>query len=175
MKDSEIIYISPVNFIDEELLKCLSEELYNVFTLPCSTLPLEADLSFAFNTGRRQYHSSLILSRLRSEMPGDGLRILIVVNVDCYVPELNFVFGEVEVGGPAALISLVRLRPEYYGRKPDRFIFKERAVKEAVHELGHTFGLSHCVNPTCVMFFSNSLLDTDHKKSRFCRECRSQL
>jgi archaemetzincin len=35
--------------------------------------------------------------------------------------------------------------------------FGQRLVKEAVHELGHAFGLNHCENIECVMHFSNSL------------------
>jgi len=59
--------------------------------------------------------------------------------------------------------------------KPDKGLFRERILKEAVHELGHTFGLSHCSSPSCVMFFSNSLPGTDRKKSDFCPECRRRL
>lgn len=103
------------------------------------------------------------------------MRILLVVDQDLFVPDLNFVFGEAEIGGPAAIISLTRLRPEFYRLKPDRNVFRERTAKEAVHELGHTFGLVHCRNSSCVMFFSNSLLDTDRKKNDFCSACRRKL
>jgi len=50
-----------------------------------------------------------------------------------------------------------------------------RAVKEAVHELGHTFGLDHCSDPRCVMHFSNMLADTDRKGREFCPSCRARL
>ncbi|HUU28837.1 MAG TPA: archaemetzincin family Zn-dependent metalloprotease [archaeon] len=175
MKALETIYISPVNFKDNELFESLSHELSRRFGFPCAIFPLAKDLSFAFNPDRGQYHSTKIFRLLGAEIPEDGLRILIVVHVDLYVPELRFVFGEAEIGGPAAIISLARLWPEFYRLKPDRTLFKARTVKEAVHELGHTFGLAHCGNPSCVMFFSNSLLDTDRKKSDFCPACRKEL
>ncbi len=175
MKGLEKIYIAPVNFQDNELLQCLSAELGQKFSLPCALLPLKKDLSFAFNPRRNQYLSTIILKGLKFEIPGDCLRILLVVDQDLFVPDLNFVFGEAEIGGPAAIISLSRLRPEFYHLKPDRNVFRERTAKEAVHELGHTFGLGHCGNSTCVMFFSNSLLDTDRKKSDFCLACRRKL
>jgi archaemetzincin len=57
----------------------------------------------------------------------------------------------------------------------DAFIFRERAVKEAVHELGHTFGLGHCPDSSCVMHFSNCLDDTDRKGKEYCPECRAKL
>jgi len=175
MKDTRKIYIAPLNFRDVELFDSLSSELTITFGFSYVFLPLDADLSFAFNPERNQYHSSKIIQRFGSEMPADGVRILIVVNEDLYVPELNFVFGEAEIGGPAAIISVTRLRPEFYKMKPDRTLYIERAIKEAVHELGHTFGLSHCPNSSCVMYFSNSLMDTDYKLSDFCSECIRML
>jgi archaemetzincin len=67
-------------------------------------------------------------------------------------------------------IGLARLRQEFYGLKSDNSLFLERVVKEATHELGHAFGLRHCPRQKCVMFFSNSLADTDRKCRRFCNE-----
>jgi archaemetzincin len=81
------------------------------------------------------------------------------------------VFGEAECPGKAALISLWRLRPEYYGSSPKIELFVERGTKEALHELGHTLGLRHCSNPFCVMYFSNSIFETDRKQSLFCNKC----
>ena len=52
---------------------------------------------------------------------------------------------------------------EFYGLPRDENLFRERALTEAVHELGHTYGLGHCPVSTCVMHFSNSLHDTDLK------------
>jgi archaemetzincin len=98
-------------------------------------------------------------------------KVLGVTEVDLYVPRLNFVFGEAQCPGRTAVISLFRLKPEFYGQHPNRNLFVERSVKEAVHEVGHTLGLGHCHNPACIMFFSNSILDTDRKKLAFCERC----
>ncbi|MBI5187681.1 MAG: archaemetzincin family Zn-dependent metalloprotease [Nitrospirae bacterium] len=100
-------------------------------------------------------------------------KVLGIVDHDLYVPQLNFVFGE--AGRKMAVISLTRLRQEFYGLSEDRGLFHKRTLTEAVHELGHTYGLGHCRNPRCVMFFSNSLMDTDRKGPEFCLGCGGRL
>ena len=88
---------------------------------------------------------------------------------------MNFVFGLADVPGPAALISVCRLWQEFYGLERDEKLFRSRMIKEAIHELGHSFGLAHCQNHQCVMSFSNSLIDTDRKGEAFCADCQKHL
>lgn len=121
----------------------------------------------AFNSRRQQYRADDFLEVARSE-PGD--RVLVVTNYDLYADNLNFVFGLAASPGTCAVISLFRLRIG-----ADEETFRQRAVKEAVHELGHTFGLSHCADSRCVMYFSNSLEDTDRKGNEWCERCKSKF
>ena len=131
----------------------------------------------AFDSRRKQYRSDIILAKMEelAEKEKTLERILGIANVDIFVPSLNFVFGEAKCPGKAALISLHRLRPEFYGERPNTELFMERSSKEAVHEIGHTFGLAHCGNPFCVMYFSNSIFDTDRKQGVFCSKCSMKI
>ena len=127
----------------------------------------------AYNLKRKQYFSSKLLASLKKSERDE--RAIGIADVDIYVPRLNFVFGEADVGSGTAIVSLCRLRQEYYGLTPDEALFLERATKEIVHELGHTFSLGHCPHNKCVMHFSNSLADTDLKEAHFCNKCRPRI
>lgn len=136
------------------------------------SIPLPAG---AYRAGRRQYLAVALIQALAAQRPGEYLRYLGITEVDLYAPGLNFVFGQALMGGRYCVISIGRLRPSFYGLPPDEDLFRGRVVKEAVHELGHTFGLEHCPDPGCVMRFSNSLADTDRKGGDFCASCRGAL
>lgn len=131
--------------------------------------------SGAYDPRRRQYRAEAFLPLLTPYRPGKNGLVLGVTGIDLFVSELNFVFGLADSRQKCAVISLARLQPEFYGLPSNSQLFKERALKEAVHELGHLLGLRHCPNPACIMFFSNSLADTDRKGPGFCSECRSLL
>jgi len=157
----------------------IQENLNMIFPETTCTLIAEPLLipEEAFNKARQQYRSDIILSRIHNYAEKEKTlnRILGIVDIDIFVPDLNFVFGEADCPGKAALISLWRLRPEYYGKTSNMELFVERSTKEAVHELGHTLGLRHCPNPFCVMFFSNSIFETDRKQSLFCNKCHIKV
>lgn len=126
-----------------------------------------------FNNHRRRWVSDRILDWLLREYDPDvNTKILAMCNFDAYSNGLNFVFGQAHIEGKVATIYLPRLREEFYGRNKDDNLFCERMTKEAVHELGHCFGLGHCETSTCVMHFSNSLYDTDAKSNDFCKNCK---
>jgi archaemetzincin len=151
----------------------LKDRVGGIFHCPVEIGAGFSDLAQAYNPDRKQYFSSKLLASLKKS-EGDE-RVVGVADVDLYVPRLNFVFGEADMGAGTAIVSLCRLRQEYYGLVSDEALFLERATKEIVHELGHTFGLGHCPNNKCVMHFSNSLADTDLKEAHFCNKCRPKI
>lgn len=165
------VVVVPIGDISD-LLDRICAAVVETLALECQVGDVIPVPDCAHNARRGQYSADAILSVLRAP---HGERALGVVDQDLYVPELNFVFGLADPNERRALIALPRLREEFYGQRENRALFEERAAKEAVHELGHTFGLKHCANRQCVMSFSNMLADTDYKQQAFCAQCLHDL
>ena len=169
------IGILQIGKIDSQIIQRIQENLRMIFPkTTCIIIPKKLPIpEETYDKARNQYFSGAILRKIQEYAEKEEAlnRVLGIVDVDIFVPELNFVFGEAECPGKAALISLWRLKPEFYGETSNMELFLERTTKEAVHELGHTLGLRHCSNPFCVMYFSNSIFDTDRKQSLFCNKC----
>jgi archaemetzincin len=169
------IGVLPIGQVEEAVLQRIQEGVTRVFPdTTCRVVDGKMPLKeTAFDKKRKQYRSHAILNEVQDYAfkTQDFNRVLGVVDVDIFVPELNFVFGEAVCPGKAALISLWRLRPEFYGEAPDAELFYARVVKEAVHELGHTLGLRHCSRSSCVMHFSTGIFGTDVKQRLFCDKC----
>ena len=155
-------------------LEHLAAALVRTFRTPCRIRPESLDVSFAFDEQRRQYHSTAIIQRL--ERLGDpDARVLGVTACDLYVPVLTFVFGEAQLDGNCAVVSTARLHEEFYGMPARQNLLRERLVKEASHELGHTFGLRHCGDWRCVMALSHAVERLDVKGADFCASCRKKV
>jgi len=136
-------------------------------------MQLKKDITFqsSFDNHRNQWYSPKLLEWILDNFkPTRRTKILGILDIDAYSGGFDFVFGEAFYRGRVAAIYLSRLRQEFYGLDPNPSLFYERLVKEAIHELGHVFGLRHCKNSRCVMYFSTSLLDIDTKRKNFCHD-----
>jgi archaemetzincin len=149
---------APRAFVDE-----LTPILGATFSAEIVAAPGLALPPSSWNAGRRQYLSTSLLEALAAIRRPEWERLIGLAEEDLYAPDLNFVFGEADSQRGVAVFSLARLRAG-----ADEALLARRAATEAVHELGHTYGLSHCNKPTCVMWFSNTLSESDRKGTRFC-------
>lgn len=164
------ILLQSLGKVENELLRMLIKPLEKIFGLECHVSKDTLDLpEGSYNPSRDQYNSTEILYSMIDILKRNSNHVLGLTNADLYTSRLNFVLGEAEYPGNFAVISLNRLK------SPNRNLFLKRILTEAVHELGHTFGLPHCINNLCVMHFSNSVLETDIKGPGFCSDCSSKL
>jgi archaemetzincin len=169
----------------ERLMAGAVAALDREFATPIVRLRLAERPAHTYDAARRQHSSRVMLAWLAERVgelgagePGGspgrrsaeregGDRLLGITDVDLFIPVLTFVFGEAQLGGRAAIVSLARL-----AEAADPARLAARLCKEAVHELGHTFGLVHCALPACVMSRSPGLNAVDLKTDRLCADCR---
>lgn len=117
-----------------------------------------------FDGRRRQWRADVVINQCMKRFSSPSRFCVGLTGADLYVPRLNFVFG-LAVREGLAIVSWHRLQDE-------EGTFTIRLAKEVIHEVGHLEGLGHCSDETCVMWFSNTLWETDRKKADFCPACR---
>jgi archaemetzincin len=167
-----LLHLLPIGSVDDVLLRDLRPAVEEILGVRCQVLPIRLDPEFAFHGERQQYHSSEILHRMQRFLTAESWRVLGVAAVDLYIPILTFVFGEAQMGGPCAVLSAHRLRQEFYGLPSDPELFRQRVIKEAVHEVGHTLNLAHCDDYRCAMASSHAVEWIDLKDTVLCEACQ---
>jgi archaemetzincin len=169
------IHVVPLPALGDVELERLASIVGDLLHRDAVIAPALRDVDFAFDPSRNQYASRALLAALLERRRDGAERVLGVTGLDLFVPVLTFVFGEAQLDGPAAVVSTCRLVPEFYGLRRDPALVQERLEKEAVHELGHTYGLVHCPDGLCVMRSSTYVEELDQKRLDFCTDCTRAL
>ena len=169
------IRIVPINTVDaaflDRLATCLEERFLTSARVERSLVVPRSSL----NATRGQLFVSTLNGKVRRAYPDADSTFLAITDFDLYKTSHRFVFGDADDAQAIAVVSLARLRSEFYGEPPDGNVLFQRALKEAIHELGHAFGLRHCYNARCAMYYSNSIFETDNKMPHFCESCDRRL
>ncbi|MEM2627707.1 MAG: archaemetzincin family Zn-dependent metalloprotease, partial [Ignisphaera sp.] len=157
--------------IEHNLLRSCSEVLYEIFEdVHVKILESPIDIpEHLYDPRRKQYHAEGVIY-LASLFRRPEHYVVLLANVDAYVPSLNFVFGLAIPATRTAAVFTYRLQ-----MWTDFNNYIHRIKKEVVHELGHLIGLNHCSTSQCVMRFSNSVFEVDEKKHLFCFKCTRKL
>ena len=169
------IIVTPIGKVDPEFLRSISSAVRNNFHIKAEVGRKVSVPPDSYNALREQYNATAVLREMIVYKQGSSEILFGIIDADLYASKLNYVFGEADPHAGVAIISLWRLRQEFYGRPRDEQLLRARAVKEAIHELGHVYGLDHCSHPECIMYFSNSISDTDRKRAEFCDICKNTL
>lgn len=168
------IIIAPIGDFTLELLDLIRAEIKRIYAFPTEVRPLLEDLEFAFHPNRNQYHSTPILEELARKAPADAIKVLALVQEDLFIPILTHVYGEAQLGGTACIVSTIRLNEGHRSLNTQE-PYLNRIIKEAIHELGHTFKLRHCREHTCLMHYCRNESDVDRKSDQLCRYCKVLL
>jgi archaemetzincin len=166
-----ILALAAAGAVDGEALDVARASLAGRIGLPAErTTPL-APPTYAYDAERRQFSSTLIMREGLAHFPAGAEKLLVVTEADIFIPMLSFVYGQAQLDGPVAVLSLARLRQEFYGLPANRSLLLVRVAKEALHEVGHTFGLTHCMDPGCAMSLATNIRQLDAKGRDFCASC----
>ena len=169
-------FLVPLGHVPRPLLADIGAALRLAFGPPADVGLAQERPQYAFNKDRAQYHSTAVLRRLE-HLPGRpaGVPALGVTDVDLFVPDLPFVFGEADRDAMTAMVSFARLKVGTDGRPVDPDRLRRRLQVEAIHEIGHLLGLSHCSDFRCAMFLSHTAADADRKNPALCPLCKAAL
>jgi archaemetzincin len=170
-----MIAVVPLGGVPEELITDVAEALGSVLRLACRSEPARALAIEAWDAGREQWSSRILLRDLLVHRPRDARWVLGITGADLFLPVLTYVFGEAQVGGQAAVASFHRMREEHYLRPSDWALLSGRLRKTAIHEMGHALGLVHCSDRWCVMVQSLTIGDVDAKPELPCPRCRARI
>lgn len=168
------LYLGATPETDRSASRAIATFLTGQYAFPVREVDLPT-VDFAFDAPRNQYASIPALEMATELCPEDAVKMLAVTERDLFIPVLTFVFGHAQLGGRAAVISLARLRQEFYGLPASAPVLLERACREALHETGHTFGLLHCSDLGCAMALSTRVQQIDQKRAEFCPACSRRL
>lgn len=169
-----ILLISQGHF-EKIFLEKIAKDVVGEFHLPVNLEESHIDLSEFYDPTRRQYDGNGLLKEIDSQFPSELIKKVGLFRIDLFIPILTYIFGQATFKGSTGIASIYRLRNEQYGMKKDEALLLSRFSKVVIHELGHTFGLIHCLIPTCVMRSSTYVEDIDQKSHHLCVQCRTKI
>jgi archaemetzincin len=164
--------ILPLKFTNEQLLNDLLFRLRFVFD-NVNILYTLIDIEYSYSIQRRQFYSTKIIESVKKSNPVKDGFVLVLTEMDLFVPVLTHIYGEAELNGRYSIVSVCRLHEEFYTSESNHALLLERSYKEIIHELGHNVGLKHCKDWKCVMHSSSGIEEVDIKGSLFCADCHT--
>lgn len=129
--------------------------------------------------GQRQLLAGDVLAALKARLPDDAYCLVGLTMADLYPDEdWNYVFGYASLRQRVGVYSFARYDPAFFGEpRPEQVetLILRRSLKVMSHEIGHMFGMQHCVHFRCNMNGSNSLAESDGQPAHLCPVCLRKL
>jgi len=174
LKKAKIVVV-PLGEVDFMLVNRLATTIGPVFGRSVDILKGMKIPEEAYNVIRNQHYASIILAKLERVKANPRELILGVSEEDIYMPDEPYILGHADVVLGTGVISLFRIRQEFYGLPEDEQKVYGRLFKQSVHLMSHLFELSGCRNPKCINFYSQDMFDIDNKGEKLCDICKRQL
>ena len=140
--------------VDFSVVNKLATEIGPVFNRSVDILKGMKTPEESHNIVRNQYYAPVILNKLERIKTNPREKVIAVFEEDLYLPDEAFILGYADCLAGTAIVSLFRIRLEFYGLPEDDAKVYPRLLKETIHRAAHLFDLSECRNPKCVNYFS---------------------
>jgi archaemetzincin len=195
----EKINILVLNDISRSILRFLAKNLSLAFGTDVGVSRHIIIPTTLFNEEKGQYDGKKLLKFLTENMTLKEVKgiNLALFDRDLFIGSLDYAFGLASPFPKISVVSILRLHPhfqkDYFAcglkkRKAGRFplfvrrlsgqekaLYLNRILKEAIHGMGHSMGLTHCSREECIMHSSDTIDDIDSKDTGFCKTCRDLL
>lgn len=169
------ITLVSLGYFDRKMLEQVAKAVQLQYGVEVSLREEHVDINKYFDAGRKQYNGNLLLRDIDQHYASDAHKTIGLLSVDLFIPILTYIFGQAYLNGRAGIASFYRLSNERYGLESDKELLTNRFSKEVIHELGHSYGLIHCLTHRCVMQSSTYVEDIDQKLPSLCHDCKKTL
>ncbi len=173
------IYVQPIGEFPKSVdLQVMADYCGRFFGAEVVTLPPVAIGKLQVESRRNGYTGDLqlktidLIAELDRRKPKDAFAYVGVTMTDLYPGEgWNFVFGQANYRRSVGVFSFAR----YGNPDTEKSLVVDRAAKVMAHEIGHMYGLRHCVYFDCLLNGANSLEEMDRAPHALCPVCLRKL
>jgi len=169
------IVLVPLGEVDFILVNRLATNIGPIFNRSVDILKGMKVPEESYNVIRGQNYASVILNKLERVKANQREFIMGILEEDIYMPDEPYIIGNSDTVSKTSIISLYRIRQEFYGLPEDDKKVFSRAFKQVIFHLSPLFDLPACRNPRCINYYSQKMFDVDSKGEKFCDVCQRKL
>ncbi|MBN2227524.1 MAG: hypothetical protein JW763_09180 [candidate division Zixibacteria bacterium] len=169
------IVVVPLGEVDFMMVNKLATNIGPVFNRSVDILKGMKMPEESYNVIRNQYYAAIILAKLERVKANQREHVIGVCEEDIYLPDEAYVLAHADSVLGTAVVSLNKIRQEFYGLPEDDTKVYDRLYKLAVDQVSFLCDVAACRNPKCVHYYSQTMMDIDNKGSKLCDICKRQL